>query len=584
MTDKTRAGNLIDLQEQVAARVAAEHEQFGDTDDGAGQPTGGGPDDPEFVAQCLEHNERGDGILYAALHNGQHVYNKTTGRWLTFNGHHWEDDIHDQSHNSVENVALRYQSSADLIWPDLQAAREAQADAKDSIKELQRKARLITKDGTAEEQGDLDRQLVEVVDAEIAATKRIKRLSSYHKRYTSRVDKMRSRSGVEKTLYFSHTVTGGLRIRSEDLDQHPLLLPCTNGVIDLETGKLLAGRPDDYLLRAIKVDYLGIDKINQDWEKFILEIYQDDEELAAFVRRLLGYCCTGLRTEHFIACFVGRGRNGKGTLFEIMFDVLGDLAWSIDPEMLLEQKNPRNSASHSADLVSLRGRRLAIGAETDKNKQISGAAVKRLTGGDIIKARAPMDRDETNFRPTHKLILHTNDLPSGLAKDFALYQRLLKIDHPLSYVTDPLTEARKNPHLGDIYRTKDPYLPDRLRKDMPGILAWLVKGCLEWAASGLNPPEKIKAAVEEVRRSEDHLGTFLADVVEDAPEHSVLFKDFYQRFSEWYADTIGGQERYRPTKRTVTKDLRERGYDLPEPKHTSGNLIIRDIALPMTFL
>lgn len=569
---------VIDLQEQVAKRIADEQGEQPDVEERSKPlPKGRGPDDPTFVAECLEHNERGDGILYAALHRGKHVYNKTTGRWLSWNGHHWEDDILDQAHNSVEGVALRYQLAADNIAPELKGARERLAAAKETVKDLEKRTKDLVKDGTAEELAEHDSRLIEARAAVAQAEREVKALAYFHKNYSARVDRMRSKVGVEKTLYFSHTVTNGLRIRSEDLDRHPLLLPCSNGVIDLETGKLVTGKPDDYLMRAIKVDFLGVEKINREFDRFVIDIYQGDEELAAFVQRLLGYCCTGLRTEHFIACFVGAGRNGKGTLFEIMHDVLGDLSWAIDPEMLLDQKNARNSASHSADLVSLRGRRLAIAAETDRGKQISCSAVKRLTGGDMIKARAPMDRDETNFRPTHKLVLHTNELPSGLAKDFALVQRLLKIDHPLRYVDDPVGEARKNPHLGDIFRPKDRHLPDRLRSDLPGILSWLVQGCLEWAVHGLNPPDSIRASVEEVRRSEDHLGTFLSDVVVSRAENRLLFKTFYQRFSEWYADTIGGQEKYRPTKRTVTKELRERGYCLPDPRETGGNLVIMDI-------
>ncbi len=543
----------------------------------------GGPEDPRFVRDCLDHNERGDGILYTAIHRDKHIYNKTTGRWLTFNGHHWDDDIYDQAANSVEDVALRYQQAVDTIEPEYFDALEKLDAANAKVKELNRRAKIVAKGGSAEEQGEIDRAGKAAEGEGEAAKLAAVRLKSERKDYLSRIDRLRSKPGVEKTLFFAHTVTGGLRLRSEDLDQHPMLLPCPNGVLDLETGRLMTGCPDQYLRRAIPIPYQGADCVNPYWRPFLVDIYDGDEEIVDFVRRLLGYCLTGLRREHFIACFVGAGRNGKGTLFEIMHDLLGALCWAIDPEMLMESKAPPHAASHSAHLASLHGRRLAIGAETERNRQISGAAVKRLTGGDVIKARAPNDRDETNFKPTHKLVLHTNDLPIGLTRDFALRERLLKIDHPILYVdeADLLKKQATDPANAHRYKRKDRELPDRLRSNLPGILADLVMACLEWQRDGIMPPQRIKAAAEEVHRSEDHLGRFLDQVVQAEPENRLEFKTFYANFKSWYEETIDDKAKYIPSKKSVGKDMRERGYQMPDPKETGGKQFVYDIRIPI---
>ncbi|MEI3478433.1 MAG: hypothetical protein V8Q84_04185 [Bilophila sp.] len=46
-----------------------------------------------------------------------------------------------------------------------------------------------------------------------------------------------------------------LLVYPEQLDSKPSLLPCPNGVINLETGELQQGNPRDYLLTACATEY-----------------------------------------------------------------------------------------------------------------------------------------------------------------------------------------------------------------------------------------------------------------------------------------------------------------------------------------
>ena len=293
---------------------------------------------------------------------------------------------------------------------------------------------------------------------------------------------------------------------------------------------------------------------------------------------MLGYAISGLTTEHFIATFVGEGRNGKGTMFETIADIMGELAWFIQPEMILEQKTPKSSSSHSADLISLWGRRLVIASETDENKKISGSKVKQLTGADTITARGPHEKDEVNFKPTHTLFLYTNHAPKGLTKDFALLKRLLFIKYPLKFVDDPDPEDENQ-------RPRDPELPGKLMAEKEGILKWLVDGHLEWKANGLNPPESIKADVEELRRQEDDLGRFIDDrciAVTDDDEYRVKFAQFHDAYKEWYAENVSDSKTFTPKAKAVTAELRKRGYNVPSAKDTSGTVYLYGLQVPET--
>lgn len=467
---------------------------------------------PRFVAECFRLNERGDATLFAALHQDRMVFVKKFSSWLYWAGNHWKIDEEDRYINAADEVAQHYEKYA--------------ANLKDRIDELTR--------------------------ADHKAEANI--LTELVKKYKQRIQKLRSLKGAKTCGDYSHCLgENSLSIVGEEIDQKPMLLACPNAVIDMRTGQVVVSKPGDYILNAVAAPWKGITEPCPAWEKFFEEIHQGDEEVMRLVHAMLGYATTGLRTEHFIGCFIGEGRNGKGTMFETLRAILGDLGWTISPELLLEQRFNRSSAGPSPDLFSLMGRRMVIASETDENARISVSQVKRLTGGDSIKTRAPHDKHEINFRPSHKLFLYTNHPPHGLAKDYAMAKRLLYIDYPLKYVDNP-----KEPN----ERKRDPDLPEKLEAEASGILAWLIRGALIWKAEGgLRPPAKIQARIDEIRMADDVILQFFVDALErtESDIHQ-KFADLYTKFKEFYTESIAEDTRYLPSKKKFSKWFVDHNY------------------------
>lgn len=466
---------------------------------------------PKFIAECFRLNERGDGLLFARAFKNKFVFVKKVNLWLYWAGNHWRYDEEDRVIDAVDQVAQYFEEHADRI-------RQIQHDLRK----------------------DQDLEGVKV-------------LSEVLKRYKSRINRLRSLKGAKICAEYSHRIgEESLRIFPEALDKQPTLMAFKNCVVDMLSGRTVPSNPSDYIVNAVEHDWQGIDAPCPKWEKFFAEIHQNDPELISFVHRLLGYSATGLRTEHFYACFLGRGRNGKGTMFDTLRQLLGELAWNIDSGMLLEQKNQRKSAGPSPDLYSLIGRRMVIAAETDEGARVSMAEVKRLSGGDWIKTRAPHDRTEINFRPTHKILFHTNHPPSGMAKDYAMKQRLLYIEYPLSFVDNP-TQPNE--------RLKDPHLPEELEAEASGICAWLVRGSIAYKIEGgLKPPAKIRAAVDERSKADDTVLAFFTEVLERTDvDQSLEFGMIYTKYVEWYKETISENSTYAVSKIKVSKWLVDNG-------------------------
>ena len=538
MTDQN--DDLSKIKAQVEARQQEELEHIPLPEDDPSSI-----DDPKFVRKCIEGNERGDGILLATMQRDKYLYNKIQGRWYEFKGHSWKDDILDTNVQTVEDVAIKYQSIADPISEQIAEEKGKQNTAEADVARCK---------ASGDNDGLIDAELkLDIAKNKIA--KLIRQRSAFQKRSTQ----LRSKARAEKCLWWSHHIPNGLAIPGDGMDKKPMLLPCLNGVIDLETGKLHDGNPKDLLVNTIPINY-DPNATSANWMPFLREIHQDDEEKAQFVRRYFGYCLTGLTSEQIIACFIGDGANGKGTMFDVAQYLLGPLAWSISPELILEQKNPRSSSGASADIMSLKGRRLIIASETAKNRRIATDAVKRYTGEDVLIGRGPFDKKETNFKLSGKLALITNEPPVGLTADFAMRRRLRFINYKLRYVHDVGRHQKQDPQNADNYRQRNDALPALLKQQAPGILADLVRACIEWQNQGLNPPESINIAAEQHHMEEDHLARFCREACTQEEGYKIVLGDFVRIYLKWYGIEVNSKDRFAPSTIAVGKDLVKLGY------------------------
>lgn len=139
--------------------------------------------------------------------------------------------------------------------------------------------------------------------------------------------------------------------------------------------------------------------------------------------------------------------------------------------------------------------------------------VKQLTGGDIIRGRRCYE-DSCELKPTHKLILVTNHRPEVRGTELAIWRRLRLV--PLT-VTIP--ESERDRHFGE-----------RLKPEYEGILAWAVRGCLDWQKQGLGEPGEVTAATTQYRVEQDWLGAFLAEYCFITPEANVKARDLYAAY------------------------------------------------------
>jgi len=333
-------------------------------------------------------------------------------------------------------------------------------------------------------------------------------------------------------------------------DANPWILPVVNGVVDLKSGELRTGRPEDRVLTYTPTEYRGLTEPAPLWEKTLGEIFSDQPETLGFMHRVLGYGLTGLTTEHILLVLYGEnGRNGKDTMLETLHGVLGPaVASPISRDVFLGGSRDHEGSNGAAQphLMALRGLRYGWCSETGRAGRLNVEQVKRITGGNTIQARALFKGMET-FEASHLPILVTNDKPAATASDAALWERLLLVSYNIRFVDEPN---------GANERPKNVQLKEQLRAETSGILSWLVRGCLEWQQAGLQVPQIVKDATDTYKQEQDLLGQFLNDYAVMEPGAQELSSTIYKGYIAWLRYSLG--ERYTPTMTAFGKEIKGR--------------------------
>jgi putative DNA primase/helicase len=317
-------------------------------------------------------------------------------------------------------------------------------------------------------------------------------------------------------------------------DADPWLFGVANGLVDLRTGKLRGEHPEDRITKHSPIRFDAAAKCPR-FEKFLSEIFNGDQELINFIQKAIGYSMTGNVAEQCLFCCHGSGANGKSTLFGVFHHIfgLGEHAANL-PFSALELHH-----RSSNDLVMLVGSRFVTAAETREGARLNEQRIKSMTGGDPVTAKW-LYHDPFTFSPTHKLWLAFNHKPVIADNSEGMWRRVRLI---------PFTQQFKQ-------ESQDKNLPDVLKAEAPGILAWAVRGCLDWKKEGLGLPIAVAKATAAYQTESDHLGQFIDECCHVDPGAGVPVSGLWQRYSQWVQDN----EEVPLSRQAFSERMEKRGF------------------------
>lgn len=329
----------------------------------------------------------------------------------------------------------------------------------------------------------------------------------------------------------------GIPVRPDELDTHLWLFNCLNGTLDLKTGQLLPHRKEDLLTIIVPIEYAPEAQCLL-WHKFLDRVTGGDTELQGYLQRAVGYSLTGVTIEQCLFLLYGLGNNGKTVFLNTTRKTAGQYGDTFSTEAVMQKE--RYTGGPKESLANLKGKRFIVASEVEQGRRLNVSLIKDLTGSDPIKADRKYEH-EIEFPPTHKFWIRGNYKPIIPDTTLAMWRRMRLI--PFT-VTIPPEEVDKN-------------LETKLEAELPGILAWAIKGCLDWQRGKFETPKSVASATDSYRQEQDILGEFIEDYCITKPKASVVKKELWKAYQDW-CETTGqvaiGQ-------RTFRDRLIERGID-----------------------
>jgi len=375
----------------------------------------------------------------------------------------------------------------------------------------------------------------------------------------------RSSGNASRTESMLRQAESYLLVEIEDFDRNPLMFNVRNGTLWFEKvsgGWALrfktAHDPADRLTRLMEVDYQEGAAAPR-WEAAIAS-WQPAEPMRKFLQRISGYGATGDTSEQAFFIYQGLGGDGKSTFIGALRRVVGDYAATADVKTFLDI-GQRSGSDASSDVARLAGEtRMVCTAEPPRGARLNEAMIKSFTGGAPLPARR-LRQEQFEFKPKGKVFLECNTRPVIKGDDEGIWRRVFIL----------LWEVR----VAAKDRIKD---YDRIlaEQEGPGILNWLLAGVGDWLDQGLDPPRRVREALEDYRKGSSPFGEWLAERVVIDRNARTLASEFYRDYKDWLEKQDSDAKAM--SQRAFGTALGERQI-LRDGKDTNGNIMRRGARL-----
>lgn len=233
--------------------------------------------------------------------------------------------------------------------------------------------------------------------------------------------------GLDATRYDKKEVISKIKDRtyhnlSNDAlfwESSPKNLIClANGVLDINTGKLMEHSPDYRFLAKVPVEYIprddprlkGKDRI----DKFLHEILLEEKDVEAQYE-WAGYCLYRSYPIHKSSLLVGEGANGKSTLINVLVALLG--------EENVANVSLQSLCKNRFAIANLQGKLADMHADLSAKALRETGVFKMLTGGDVIDAERKFVQGRVKFVNHAKLIFSCNQIPPVMSDDTTAFWR-----------------------------------------------------------------------------------------------------------------------------------------------------------------
>lgn len=276
------------------------------------------------------------------------------------------------------------------------------------------------------------------------------------------------------------------------------------------------------------------------WDAFLAAIWPDPA-VRAWALRVLSISLAGYADAALPVLF-GPERTGKTALISLLMDVLGTYGHAADPRLLSAGDNV-----HASVIYALKGRRLSFIDEGPRKGHLASERLKQLTGGGVLTGNA-MRSNPISFKPTHTLVMTTNDEPP--VQDPALRARMRII--PCEGTQIGVKRARKA-------------ITDEVwGREAPGVLAQLMAECAGWLAdqdSALMSaaPASVLGEADEIAGRQNVVAEWVEMCTVPA-DPGTAASELYESFCRWFREQARHGRTSPPTLTAFGRTLTDLGH------------------------
>jgi putative DNA primase/helicase len=308
-----------------------------------------------------------------------------------------------------------------------------------------------------------------------------------------------------------------------------------NGVYDLKEKIFRKATIEDCVSWSVGYDYVDESECDPDTlaylENFVFSLFENRDTGSYFLKHI-GSFLFGGNKEELIHFWVGNGRNGKGTVDDLLRQTLGPYYQVLDDSFFTTSKKNQDEASPA--MMALKNVRLTMTTEPEGTTSYLSSKFKRLCGNDPIHCRSLYSNAMQTFVPTFKPVIQTNHLPQFTDVDIGLLQRIRVINFCYTFVKPTEYQPENKNH-----KLIDINLKTNLRKMKGEFMTLLIKWYHIYTIESLDYPSKdIIEFTSKYRADIDSVQTFVNTATRACPGESISIIDLLYGYNGWYKEKM----------------------------------------------
>lgn len=309
-------------------------------------------------------------------------------------------------------------------------------------------------------------------------------------------------------------ILAGMVNREEpEWPDHPTLINCQNGMLDMESHKLLPHDPKWGSRTQLPVNYCPEAGFSEPWIDFLADIFPDDPDVSkrALLQQFFGYCL--LRDARFQkALFLyGTGANGKSTVLDVLTAMVGPENTS---SLTLQDLGKQFRAQF------LQNKLINVSTETDTKDPLTTSTFKAVVDGSPLTTERKYG-EPFQYRPFAKWIVAMNEAPVIPDKSYGFGRRVLVLNFNRRFAPDEIKER----------------MAEQLITDIDKIFNWAVEGLYYLLENGrFKIGQQVQDDTDKLMEVLNPLLIFVTECCEIHENHHESSTQLWNAYSAWCAE------------------------------------------------